>query len=51
MPSKQIARHLNQTEEEKSFTDFVRERPLDTTYRKLVRRALNAKRTRKAKKQ
>lgn len=51
MPKNQIERHLNTPEEKKSFTDFVRERPLDTTYRKLVRKTLNALRTRKARKQ
>lgn len=51
MPSKQIQRHLNTPEEKKAFTDFIRERPLDVKYRRLVKRALNAVRTRKAKKQ
>ena len=33
-------------EEKKTFTDFLRERPLDVKLRKLVRRALKAKKKR-----
>jgi hypothetical protein len=49
--AKQIVRHLAEPEEKKGLTDFIRERPLDVTYRRMVRKALNNVRTRKAKKQ
>ena len=48
--TKKIVRHLAQPELEKTFTDFVTERPLDLKLRKLTRRVTNQLRTRKARK-
>lgn len=35
---RRIAKRLGRKEEQKKFTDFLRERPLDVTYRRLVKK-------------
>jgi hypothetical protein len=49
--AKGIRKRLATPEEKKGFTDFVKERPLDLTLRRLTRKVAAGHRTRKASKQ